>query len=77
MKKQLIIVGIAVLLVFVGLSGCEQLSGETSIKEIQDHANNYIGKTVTIRGQYISAGFFLFYNEYKRGCEYDICSRFK
>jgi hypothetical protein len=56
MKKQLVIIGIVALLVCIGLSGCQQLSGETSIADILTHSNNYINKTVTIRGQYMPAG---------------------
>ena len=50
MKKQLVIIGIIILLVSVGLSGCQQLSGETLISDIKAHPNSYINKTVTIRG---------------------------
>lgn len=56
-KKELIL-GITLMLLVVGLSGCndevsEQLSGETSIKDITEHPDNYINQTVTVRA-YIS-----------------------
>jgi hypothetical protein len=50
MRKQLVIIGIISLLMSIGLGGCQQLSGETLISDIKSHSNNYINKTVTIRG---------------------------
>ena len=62
MKKQIFIVGIIVLLVTVGLSGCEQKSntensnGEnsnlkvTTISDLRKSPNEYINQTVTIQG---------------------------
>lgn len=58
MRKQLIIIGIIVLLVSVGLSGCNKQTNnnsggdveETTVDNIKNHVNNYIGKTVAIRG---------------------------
>jgi len=50
MNKNLVFVGIAVLLLLVvGLSGC---IGGTSIKDIQEHPNNYLDKEVTIQAFY-------------------------
>jgi len=37
MKKQLMIVGIIIILLTVGLSGCNEISGLTSISEIRQH----------------------------------------
>jgi hypothetical protein len=52
MKKQLVIVGIAILLICVGLSGCEQKgnSNLVSFQELTEHLTKYIGKTVTLEG---------------------------
>jgi|GEM_PF-5618296 len=52
MRKQLVIFGIIVLLVTVGLSGCEQTgnSNLVSFQELTEHLPKYIGKTVTIEG---------------------------
>jgi len=64
MKKQLVIVGIIVILICVGLNGCV---GETSIADIQAHSNNYINKTVTIRGQYSGGGSLYYIMDTKAG----------
>jgi len=60
MKKQFIIVGIIVLLVCVGLSGCNEnvLVGDLSPGEVRQHTDKYLGKTVTVRGYY-SLGLIL------------------
>jgi hypothetical protein len=52
MKKQLAIIGIIVLFVFVGLSGCEQKenSNLVSFQELTDNLPKYLGKTVTLEG---------------------------
>jgi hypothetical protein len=52
MKKQLAIIGIIVLFVFVGLSGCEQKENGNlvSFKELTDNFPKYLGKTVTLEG---------------------------
>ena len=50
MNKNLIIFGLAVLLVCVGLSGCFDNDNEISFSELRDHFSKYVGKTVTIRG---------------------------
>jgi len=47
MRKQLVIIGVIALLVCVGLSGCSSI-GTTSMKDIMEHPNNYINKTVTL-----------------------------
>ncbi len=61
MKKQLIIIGIIVILLAVGLSGCEdKSSSETnylSVFEVCEHPNKYLDapdnrQTVTIKGYY-------------------------
>ena len=60
MNKQLIIIGIIVLLVVV-LSGCVEQTNteqnnnelsEISLKDISEHANKYINQTVIVRGEY-------------------------
>jgi hypothetical protein len=53
MKTQLIIIGIIVIFLTVGLSGCNKTSEPTtltSIPEINQHWNAYINQTVTIEG---------------------------
>ncbi len=56
MKKQLIIVGIIVILLTVGLSGCNEQNNNTynqnliSFDELSNHLPKYIGKNVTIEG---------------------------
>ena len=52
MKKQLVIVGIAILLICVGLSGCEQKgnSNLVSFQELTENLPKYMGKTVTLEG---------------------------
>jgi hypothetical protein len=52
MKNQLAIIGIIVLFVFVGLSGCEQKENGNlvSFKELTDNFPKYLGKTVTLEG---------------------------
>ena len=50
MNKKLITLGIVVLLISIGLSGCNGIGiGITSINDIQKHPNSYLNKTVTIR----------------------------
>jgi len=45
------IIGIVVLLICVGLSGCEEVGvGLTNIGDIQANPNDYIGKEVTVEG---------------------------
>lgn len=58
MKKQLVILGIAVLLICVGLSGCfEQKTDEgnkiLSVSHVVEYCENYINQTITVRGRYI------------------------
>jgi hypothetical protein len=52
MKKQLVIVGIAVLLICIGLSGCEQKGNNNlvSFQELTENLPKYMGKTVTLEG---------------------------
>jgi hypothetical protein len=52
MKKQLAIIGIIVLFVFVGLSGCEQKenSNLVSFQELSDNLPKYLGKTISLEG---------------------------
>jgi len=58
MRKKLVIFSIAVLFVVIGLCGCNQqtniISGETSIKDINENSNEYLNKTVTVKGKYNS-----------------------
>lgn len=49
MNKKILYIGILVILIFIGLSGC---ISETSIKDINEHPNDYIDKEVTIQGFY-------------------------
>jgi hypothetical protein len=51
MKKNLIIIGTAVLLLAVGLSGCNEIGlGITNIGDIDANPENYLGKEVTVEG---------------------------
>jgi len=56
MKKQLVIIGIIIILLAVGLSGCNEQSNNTSnqdvvsFEELSNHLPKYIGKNVTIEG---------------------------
>jgi hypothetical protein len=52
MKKQTIVVGIIILLIIVGLSGCNEQTDEVSIIEIKQHVNKYLNQTVTVIGEY-------------------------
>ena len=59
MKKQIIIVGIIIVIVlliigFIYLITPNVLPGETSIKDINEHSNKYMNQTVTIRGSCIT-----------------------
>jgi len=58
MKKQLMIVGIIVLLISVGLSGCTDNTGskELSYNELRDHIGKYIDTEITVKG-YVSQVF--------------------
>lgn len=53
MKKPFVIIGIIVLLVTVGLSGCNNI-GTTNIGDITANPQNYLNKTVTIEGTCVS-----------------------
>lgn len=57
MKKQLVIIGIAVLLICVGLSGCEELTGEIDIEE------NIKGEWIGTQGETVLK--FIFYSDGK------------
>ena len=58
MKKQLVILGIAVLLICVGLSGCEELSKEIAgVKEIEIDGNG-ITQTVNNPGESVKLDIF-------------------
>jgi len=53
MKKQFIIIGIIILLICVGLSGCAENKTGPSLTDIGDIAanpQNYVNKTVTVEG---------------------------
>ena len=52
MKKQLIIIGIIILLICVSLSGCNEQNNVVSIKDIKENINNYLNQTVTVIGEY-------------------------
>jgi hypothetical protein len=56
MKKQLLIIGIIALFVSVGLSGCAGNNllpnSEISISELKLYPENYINKTIKIKGAY-------------------------
>jgi hypothetical protein len=49
-KKQLIIIGIATLLICVGLSGCNSDMSLLNISYLQAHPNRYLGKEVKVKG---------------------------
>ena len=49
MKKQLIIIAIIILLISVGLSGCNEI-GLTNIGDLSANPQNYLGKEVKIKG---------------------------
>ena len=49
MNKQLIIIGIAVLFICVGLSGCIN-TNVNNFKDIHEHLAKYIGTEVTLEG---------------------------
>ncbi len=60
MKKQIIMLGIVVLLICVGLSGCEEVGvGLTNIGDITANPNDYIGKEVTVEGTCNNVIFFI------------------
>jgi len=51
MKKHLIVIGMTLVLLTVGLSGCEDIGiGITNIGDITANPENYYGKEVTIEG---------------------------
>lgn len=54
MQKQIAVVLIAILFIVIGLCGCNGFgqSGVTSLREIKDHPNTYLGKTITVEGYY-------------------------
>jgi len=57
LKKHLIVIGIIVLLLAVGLSGCEESIsnvGITNIGDITANPEDYYGKEVTIEGSCMS-----------------------
>lgn len=65
MKKQIIIV-VAIALLFVGLSGCNEFNSNTesesditSISEINSHPNRYLNKEITVKAFYWLGGHFL------------------
>lgn len=68
MKNKLIILGIAVLFICVGLSGCNELSGTVSLRDIKDHPNKYLEQAITVDGYY-SAGFIASSNSPKSESE--------
>ena len=49
MKKQLMIVGIIIILLTVGLSGCNEV-GLTNIGDLSANPQNYLGKEVKVKG---------------------------
>jgi len=51
MKKQLMIIGVIVILITVGLSGCNETDiGLTDIGDLQAYPENYLGKEVKVKG---------------------------
>ena len=51
MKKQLIIIGIIIILLAVGLSGCNETGiGLTDIGDLVANPKNYLGKEVKVKG---------------------------
>ena len=55
MKKQLIVVGIIILLFTVGLCGCNEI-GLTNIGDITANPNKFINKEVKVEGTCIDVG---------------------
>ena len=49
MNRHLIVIGVVIILLAIGLSGC---IGGTSIKDINEHPNNYLNKELTIQAFY-------------------------
>ena len=49
MNNRLLILGIAVLLLAVGLSGCNE-KVVVSIEDVNKHPSNYLNQTITVRG---------------------------
>lgn len=57
MKKKIITIGLMLVFLIVGLSGCsEKSSGMTSINDIRLNQNKYINQTVTVQAYYSSPG---------------------
>jgi hypothetical protein len=58
MKKQLVIYFITILLIVIGLCGCNEqnniITGDTSIKDINENSEKYLNKTLTVKGEYNS-----------------------
>ena len=51
MKKQLMIIGIIVLLITIGLSGCNETGiGLTDIGDLVANPENYLGEDVKVKG---------------------------
>ncbi|MCJ7571302.1 MAG: hypothetical protein MUO82_05450 [Candidatus Thermoplasmatota archaeon] len=50
MKKQLMLVGIIVILLTVGFSGCNEI-GLTHIGDLQANPGKYLGKEVKVKGE--------------------------
>ena len=49
--KILLLIGIAILLLTVGLTGCE--TNIISINELKNNADSYLNETVTVKGRYL------------------------
>jgi len=60
-KKQLMIIGIVILLV-VGLSGCIRRGKEVSLSELSAHPSKYYGKEIIVKGA-IAEGGVISFNE--------------
>ena len=72
MNKQLIILGIIILILTVGLSGCNQQQSQsskiTSSNEILSNPNNYIDHSITVQGHYYGNKSSFFTSNYMIMC---------
>jgi heat shock protein HslJ len=52
MNNKTLGIGLIIILIFVGFSGCNELTGTITLKDIKQHPNRYLNTEITVEGFY-------------------------
>lgn len=60
MQKKVLVIGITIVLISLGFSGCEELGiSVLSPREIKEYPDKYLGKSIRVEGYYVKGVAFI------------------